>query len=302
VYTLTVTNPGPTDPTGRLANAFTIITDTVPISPANLRAAAGDRKVVLGWDANMEIDLAEYQLYRTDVGLLTTTTNTGYLDYNPPLINGITYSYYVTALDVAGQESPLSNIASAQPYDITPYTYTYTPSITYTGVVTNGDDVAGPPDGDAAAITGTGVITLDFGVDTGIIDGPGPDMVIFEWPNSDIDRGTPGNQPGILLDYVIIELSDGVSGWHTVFDWDGLAGGVAGTNIDGYATDADGEQDAEPIPSSDLYPGGLTINTGIAIDIGAWTPPGYSFHLVRLRYPGGGVNPGGNVDAVQRLN
>ncbi len=297
VYTLVITNPGPTDPAGSLPDAFTIITDTVPISPANLRAAAGDRKVVLGWDANTEIDLAGYQVYRTDVvPPLATVTSPSYLDL--AVTNGITYSYYVRTVDLAGHESLSSTLVSAQPYDITPFTYTA--NITYTGAVTKANYAAGPPDGLASGITGTGVITLDFGVGRGIIDGPDYDMAFYEWPNPDIDPG-PNVVPGILLDYVIVEVSDG-NAWYTVFDWDGIPGGVAGTNIDGYATDGNGEQDPEPIPSNDLYPSGLAINTGIRIDIGAWTPPGYSFHLVRLRYPGGGANSGGNVDAVRRLN
>jgi hypothetical protein len=297
VYTLTVTNPGPTDPTGRLASAFTIVTDTVPISPADLRAAAGDSKVVLGWESNNEIDLAGYRLYRTDTGLLTTTTSTSYLDL--AVTNDITYSYYVRTIDIAGHESLSSTIVSAQPYDITPYTYTFSVACSAGTEVTNCNDIMGPPDGSAAAITGTGVITLDFGADTGIIDAPGPDMVLFEWWNP--DAGGVG-VPGILLDYVTVEISDGVSGWYTVFDWDGLPGGVAGTNIDSFA--ADGEGDGEFIPQAELYEdnglrSGITIDIGIAQPL---LPPGYSFHLVRLRYPGSGVNPGGNMDAVQRLN
>jgi hypothetical protein len=298
VYTLTVTNPGPTDPTGRLANAFTIITDTVPISPADLRAAAGDSKVVLGWEPNTEIDLAGYRLYRTDTGLLTETASTSYLDL--AVTNGITYSYYVRTMDIAGHESLSSTIVSAQPYDITPYTYTLSVTCSAGPEVTNCTDITGPPDGSAAAITGTGVITLDFGADRGIIDGPGPDMVVFEWWNP--DAGGVG-VPGILLDYVTVEISDGVSGWYTVFDWDGSPGGVAGTNIDNFAVD--GEGDGEFIPETVPLYEDNGQRSGITIDIGIAQPlllPGYSFHLVRLRYPGGGVNPGGNVDAVQRLN
>jgi hypothetical protein len=298
VYTLTVTNPGPTNPTGRLANAFTIITDTMPISPANLRAAAGDRKVVLGWDANTEIDLAGYRIYRTDVvPPLATVTSPRYLDL--AVTNGITYSYYVRTVDMAGHESLSSTMVSAQPYDITPYTYTVNIACTPGPDVTNCNDAAGPPDSFAAAITGAGMITLDFGVNRGIIDGPGPDMVIFEWWNP--NAGGPGI-PGILLDYVTVEISDGVSGWYTVFNWDGSPGGVAGTNVDSFA--ADGEGDGEFIPQTDLYEdngqrSGITIDIGVAQPL---LPSGHSFHLVRLRYPGGGANPGGNVDAVRRLN
>ncbi len=296
VYTLTVINPGPTDPTGVLTDAFTIVTDTIPISPANLRAAAGDSQIVLGWDANDEIDLAGYRVYRTDVVTpLATVTDTRYLDYQPPLVNGTVYTYYVTTIDAADNESSPSNVVSAQPYDITPYTYTTVITCTV-GDVANCSDAAGPPNGSAAGITGTGVITLDFGVGTGVIDGPGYDMVFYEWPRA----------PGILLDYVTIEISvDGVV-WYTVFDWDGISGGVVGTNIDSYATDTSGpypgEVYEEPIQSDDLYPGGLSLNTGIAIDIGVWAPPGYSFRFVRLTRPAGGPSTPNEVDAIRRLN
>jgi len=288
VYTLTVTNPGPTDPTGVLANAFTLITDTVPISPANLRAAAGDRQIVLGWEPNTEMDLVGYRLYRTDLGTpLATVTDTRYLDLT--VTNGITYTYYVTTLDAANHESSPSNLASAQPDDITPYTYTTAITCTV-GNVFNCNDAAGAPDDTTAGITGTGMITLDFGPGTGIIDGPGYDMIFYEWPNP----------PGILLDYVKIEVSNGIT-WYTVFNWDGVPGGVSGTNIDSYATDSGGEEENEPIPASDLEPGGPTTNSGIAIDIGAWTPPGYSFHLIRFTRPAG-ASERNQIDALRRLN
>lgn len=125
------------------------------------------------------------------------------------------------------------------------------------------------------------------------MDGPGWDMVYFE-------RENPAGS--ISLDFVIIELSyDGIN-WYTVFAWDGVPGGVIGTNIDGHATsppDVDGEVDNEQIPLGQLY-GSPPFQTGVAIDIGPWAPAGYSYHLVRLTDPSGG-DPA-EVDAVQRLN
>ncbi len=209
-YTLTVTNPGPTDPTGSLVNAFTVYTYAQTCDPV-------------------------------------------------PICN-----------DAVGPDEP-----SGTPVDL----------------------------------MGSDVITIDFGAGNGIADGSGYDMVFYEWPNLDIG----GGEAGILLDYIRIELSqDGVV-WYTVFEWDGdNPGDVAGTNIDSYATDADGELDNEPIPWYDLYaaPPALPHNTGIAIDIGvaaqavqppqAPLPPG-QFRWVRVSVPAGGADAA-QVDAIVRLN
>jgi len=225
------------------------------------------------------VDIAPY-------ALVTATTDMRYLDLS--VTNAITYYYYVTAFDAASNESGPSNIAWERPHDITPYTYTTDVDCLSTIPITDCLDAAGPPDGVSIDITGTQVITLNFGVGTGIIDLPGPDMVFYEWSHA----------PGIWLDYTIIELSADGATWYTVFDWDGEPGGVAGTNVDGYATDADGELENENILAGDLYP---YPGTGIIIDIGVWTPAGYSFHLVRISYPAGGTDAG-QIDAVQRLH
>ncbi len=74
---------------------------------------------------------------------------------------------------------------------------------------------------------------------------------------------------------------------------------MVGTNIDSHATDGDGEQENEVIPQSALYPG--PPNTGIAIDIGPWTPPGYAYRYVRFTYPSGGTDAG-QIDSVRRLH
>ena len=139
---------------------------------------------------------------------------------------------------------------------------------------------------------------LDFGAGTGygIIDGLGPDMVFYEY-SATVDLGPPiGPEPGILLDFTLIELSADGANWFPVFDWDGNPGGVSGTNIDSYAAV---ESENEPIPSRDLY-GTLPYKTGIAIDIGVWTSPGYSYRYVRFTYPAG--TQGAQVDAVERLH
>ncbi len=254
--------------------------------PFILRAAAGSNEVSLGWDA-VNPAPSTYRVYRADGGpyiIVTETPGTAYLDNS--VVNGTVYTYYVAALDAGGWEFGFSNLVQVQLYDIGPYTTTdsvacdpYNPSC---GLA------SGPPDGQALNLDAGASVTLDFGDGTGMIDGPGPDLVFYEWPNP----------PGILLDFIIIEISPDGSQWYTVFAWDGTPGGVMGTNIDAYATDADGERDNEPIPSNALYP---FPGTGITIDIGIWAPAGYSYRYVRLRCPGNGGDPA-QVDAVQRLH
>jgi len=278
----------------------TATTDPPPAPPANLRAAAGNQEIILGWEyPYTEPDLAGYRVYSSTTSNTPpfpppyiTVPITRYLHL--PLTNGTTYHYYVTAFDAGNNESGPSNVASATPYAITPYP----PTVSCSGTVTDCNNALGPPDGNAANITGTGTIILDFGAGQGIIDGAGWDLVFYEWP-IDIDPG-PGVTPGIMLDFIRIELSVDGSTWYPVFAWDGVPGGVSGTNIDDRA--ADGEEENEPIPSSALYPGPpLPNNTGIAIDIGPWTPPGYAYRYVRFTYPSGGTDAG-QIDSVRRLH
>jgi len=242
----------------------------------------------LGWDdLTFEADLAGYRVYSSTspggpFNLHATVAITEYLDLS--VTNAITYYYQTTAFDLASNESGPSNVASATPYSLAPYTNTTT--VNCTGGVPNCGDAGGPPDGTTIIDLNPGqTVTLDFGAGYGIMDGPGYDMVFYENPNV----------PGILLDFITIEISyDGIT-WYTVFDWDGVPGGVSGTNIDAYATDGLGEEENEAIPSGSLY-----NNTGVAIDIDPWTPGGYSFRYVRLT-DGGGTDTA-QIDAIERLN
>jgi len=171
--------------------------------------------------------------------------------------------------------------------------YTYTTQVTCETGVVNCDNSKGEPDGQVAELDAGEVITMDLGT-AGINNGSGYDMVFYEWPNG----------PGIRLDRIIIEISDDGAAWYTVFAWDGIAGGVSGTNIDTYATDWNGESDNETIPATDLYPGGLPLNTGIAIDISTAQPPlphNGPFRWVAVYAPAGSGDPA-QIDAIVRLN
>jgi len=96
---------------------------TAPAAPAGLSATAGQLSVALDWADNAEPDLASYRVYRDGVGVATTTASS-YADTG--LTAGVTYTYRVTAVDRSGNESAVSNAASATPR-AAPVTATFAP-------------------------------------------------------------------------------------------------------------------------------------------------------------------------------
>ncbi len=92
-----------------------------PESPRGLVGMAGDKSVMLFWDANRETDLEGYVVYRSRVpeGPFGNRINTlpvrwtGYLDAT--VDNGSTYYYAIKAVDRSGNESGFSNKVMLQP-------------------------------------------------------------------------------------------------------------------------------------------------------------------------------------------
>lgn len=318
LFSLTITNPGPTAPAGALPNAFTVASP-----PRNLRAAGGDGLVSLGWEGSTpppqayEVQVTTNITSPTWTPLPLTTTN---FTYHQPATNGTTYWYRVRAHYPGGIFSGFSNTASAIPATIavtTPVTVTCSP----TGVINCGPDAllidAQPPPITAGLtlVTDTGVITLDYGPGEGIIDGAGYDLVYYERPNT-----LSGTQI-IFLDYSRIQVSpDGVV-WTTVFEWNGdppPGQDVSNTNIACYGDDScdwqpappgqEGERDDEPILAADLWPDEdgsppPPWNTGIAIDLAGVAESGVRYRYVRFtRPPSGAPDQYTEVDAIYRLN
>jgi subtilase family serine protease len=94
------------------------ISDTTPpATPQNLIAVAGDSIIQLSWTENTEPDLAGYNLYRNgDIAPLngdTLITANSYEDLD--VNNFTTYTYQITAVDVNGNESPMSAPVIAMP-------------------------------------------------------------------------------------------------------------------------------------------------------------------------------------------
>jgi hypothetical protein len=92
---------------------------TPPVAPSGLTASPGDGQVSLDWANNSESDLGGYRVYRSSSGgsfsLVSSPTTSAHTDTG--LTNGITYSYYVTAVDgsTPPNESVPSSTVSATP-------------------------------------------------------------------------------------------------------------------------------------------------------------------------------------------
>ena len=95
-----------------------------PAAPTGLVAVAGEAQVQLTWNNNTESDLDGYDVHRsTTAGGPYNRINTAILlspaftDFT--VSNGNTYYYVVTAINLAGTSSALSNEVSATPMDTT---------------------------------------------------------------------------------------------------------------------------------------------------------------------------------------
>jgi fibronectin type 3 domain-containing protein len=100
-------------------NWFIFTDSTAPAAPAGLTAAAGDGAVSLDWADNSESDLDRYSIYRSTssgsgyVAIKTDLYSSEYTDAS--VVNGTTYYYVVSAMDVNGNVSADSSEVSASP-------------------------------------------------------------------------------------------------------------------------------------------------------------------------------------------
>ncbi len=85
-----------------------------PTVPLNLKEQSGNRYVNLTWDKPLgegSSPISEYKIYRNGT-LLAVVSNT-HLWYNDTgVINGVTYSYYVTAVNAVGESKKSSTVSS----------------------------------------------------------------------------------------------------------------------------------------------------------------------------------------------
>ncbi len=74
-----------------------------PAVPAGLAVVSGTKTIELVWDRVADTDLAAYRIYRNGVKIADAVTNAAYSDKEVTL--GSKYSYQVSAVDLAGNES-----------------------------------------------------------------------------------------------------------------------------------------------------------------------------------------------------
>jgi hypothetical protein len=112
----------------------------------------------------------------------------------------------------------------------------------------------------------------------------GWDLVYYEMPAGS----------GILLDWVIIEISDGQN-WYTIFNW--------GDNIPDTNSNVDvnilppppNEPDQRDISSASLY-----NSSGVAINLDGVVPPG-TYPFMRIYAPPGDTDGQLEIDAIEVL-
>jgi len=97
----------------------TVTLDTVPpVKPSSLVATGRNTFINLKWEKSGEMDLAAYNVYRSDTPLsgykqLASTEFTEYRDKG--LVNSQKYFYRLSAVDLAGNESELSDAILGMP-------------------------------------------------------------------------------------------------------------------------------------------------------------------------------------------
>ncbi|MBP7652450.1 hypothetical protein KA977_03445, partial [Candidatus Dependentiae bacterium] len=100
------------------------INDTVaPDKPENLNGTAGVEQMSLSWSSVKQLDLNGYNVYRKeDTGsftlLVSLNKTTVYTDRD--LRTDVTYYYYVTSVDTAGNQSLSSDSVYGQPFETPP--------------------------------------------------------------------------------------------------------------------------------------------------------------------------------------
>ena len=138
--------------------------------------------------------------------------------------------------------------------------------------------------------------TLTLSINLTADNDPDWDLVYYEYSVVAIP---PDYFDGILLDWIIIQISDGKN-WYTVFNWgDNVSDdntNVAHSLLTIPVTPPDPEEvDQRSIASSDLY-----NSTGIAINIDGIVPPG-QYTFIRFYAPPGDVDGQTEIDAIEVL-
>ncbi|MBN1303863.1 MAG: DUF11 domain-containing protein [Anaerolineales bacterium] len=257
-YVLTVTNYGPSNVTGAA------ITDNRPALIS-----------LWGWC------VAPCTAVPNTTGNLMDTFN---------LASGASRTYYIAAnIDGAALVDLVNTASSSAATD--PAAGNDSDSDTDTIITSNtlpNGDIGTNKDNLTDTVPTGGSITLTLGTSITVTgaDLGNPDLVYYELPSG----------PGIAMDEVVLEISDGYN-WYTILNW-GDGNADAYTNIaiplavPPNATTCSGEPDNCNIDATLLY-----NSNGVAIDLDYLVPPG-TYYYVRVNAPSGDSGDGCDVDAL----
>ena len=105
-----------TAPLGTWVDGFPLPDLVPPTAPQNVGATDGNGRVTLAWDANTEVDLAGYYVYRNGSGTpLNPSALTSPIFTDDTVTNGLSYTYAVTAVDASTNESTPSTEVFGNP-------------------------------------------------------------------------------------------------------------------------------------------------------------------------------------------
>jgi len=144
-----------------LSDGVTITLDTTaPTTPTNLTATAiSQTQINLSWTASTDnVGVTGYKIYRSGTQIGTSATNSY---SNTGLIAGTTYSYTVSAYDLAGNNSAQSSSASATTQPLTDTT----PPVVIITSPTNGSTIGNSTPITANVTDNIGVVKVEFWVD-----------------------------------------------------------------------------------------------------------------------------------------
>ena len=146
------------------------------------------------------------------------------------------------------------------------------------------DQIGIVKDNSITTIGSGSTVTLAFSTPLNVGGHGGDDLVYYE-----MQVGS-----GILMDWVIVQISDGYN-WYTVLDW-GDGDADTNTNID-INLIGGAEDDNRLIDASALYGG-----TGVAIDVDGRGIPNGTYPYIRIIAPAGdATNDGCDIDAIEVL-
>lgn len=255
------------NPSDNYSWTFTAVDTVAPLPPTGLAGTAGEGQAILSWTAPVKnengstlTDLTGFNIYRgttsggpyfqVNASLVGSTTTT-YTD--SPLINGTTYYYVVTAVDVNNNESVNSDQTSV------------TPAL---------DTVAPSAPTSLAAVAGDGIVTLTWTEPTTNSDG----STLSDLDGYYIYRGTTSGSYGTgpinstlipkgTASYGDDTVTNGVIYYYVVTAVDSSSNANESANS--------GEVSATPVTDTDppSAPSGLTATGGAGIIDLSWTAP-----------------------------